>query len=89
MLDHPKLVKLLDGGTPEDGLLYLVMEHVEGTPIEEYCRQRQVPIWERLRLFCTICDAVHSTHQQLIVRGARGRFQQLGRNTVEAVCNTY
>lgn len=67
VLDHPNIVKLLDGGTAKDGLLYLVMEHVDGTAIEDYCRQRKVPIWERLRLFCTICDAVHYAHQQLIV----------------------
>jgi len=35
-LDHPNIVKLLDGGSSEDGSPYLVMEHVEGLPIDQY-----------------------------------------------------
>jgi eukaryotic-like serine/threonine-protein kinase len=35
-LDHPNIAKLLDGGTTEDGLPYVVMDYVEGVPIDEY-----------------------------------------------------
>lgn len=37
VLDHPNIVKLLDGGSTEEGLPYLVMDYVEGCPIDEYC----------------------------------------------------
>ena len=37
VLDHPNIIKLLDGGQSEDGLPYLVMDYVEGQPIDEYC----------------------------------------------------
>src|SRR5688500_20258702 len=34
-----------------DGLPYLVMEYVDGTPIDDYCRARSLSIPEKLRLF--------------------------------------
>ena len=32
-LDHPNIVHLLDGGSTDDGMPYLVMEYIEGTTI--------------------------------------------------------
>src|SRR5208337_2559345 len=57
-LDHPHIVKLLDGGSTADGLPYLVMDYVEGVPIDEYCGLRQLPLNSRLELFLTVCGAV-------------------------------
>ena len=37
-LEHPNIARLLDGGTTSGGVPYLVMEYVEGTPIDDYCR---------------------------------------------------
>jgi eukaryotic-like serine/threonine-protein kinase len=67
ILDHPNIVKLLDGGTTEHGVPYLVMDYVRGTPIDEYCERHRCSIPERLHLFCTICAAVHYAHQNLII----------------------
>ncbi len=64
-LDHPGIAKLLDGGTTENGLPYLVMEHVEGRPIDVHCSG--LPLPERLELFCDVCAAVHFAHQSLVV----------------------
>jgi serine/threonine protein kinase len=66
-LDHPNIARLLDGGTTDDGLPYLVMEYVEGTPVTDYCDQKRLPTSERLRLFRKICDAVQHAHQNLVV----------------------
>jgi len=66
-LDHQNIAGLLDGGTTEDGLPYLVMEFVEGTPIDEYCDQNKLNTSERLRLFITVCEAVQYAHRNLIV----------------------
>src|SRR5581483_2951326 len=66
-LEHPNIARLLDGGTTDDGLPYLVMEHVEGVPVDEHCRDRSATIAERLRLFQTICGAVAFAHRNLIV----------------------
>jgi serine/threonine protein kinase len=66
-LDHPNVARLLDGGTTEEGVPYLVLEYVEGEPIDRYCDARQMPVSERLRLFCAVCAAVHYAHQNLVV----------------------
>ncbi|MDX2032356.1 MAG: protein kinase [Blastocatellia bacterium] len=66
-LDHPGIARLLDGGTTEDGVPFFVMEHVAGIPIDRYCRERQLGIPARLRLFREVCAAAHYAHQNLIV----------------------
>lgn len=67
MLDHPHIARLIDGGTAPDGSPYLVMEHVSGMPLVEYCDRRRLGIDARLRLFLEICDAVQFAHQHLVV----------------------
>lgn len=66
-LNHPNIARLLDGGTTPDGDPYLVMEYVEGLPVDEYCDRRRLPLRRRLELFLTICAAVEYAHRNLIV----------------------
>src|SRR5215470_12456000 len=66
-LDHPNIVRIIDGGSTAEGVPYLVMDYVEGTPIDEYCDDHQLSIEKRLRLFCTVCDAVQYAHQHLVI----------------------
>ena len=66
-LDHPNIAGLLDGGTTDEGLPYLVMEYVEGEPLLAYCDSRSLPIWERLKLFQAVCSAVQYAHRNLVV----------------------
>ncbi|HYU32454.1 MAG TPA: serine/threonine-protein kinase [Thermoanaerobaculia bacterium] len=66
-LDHPNIARLLDGGTTEDGLPYLVMEHIDGIPIDRYCDERELGIDARIDLFRQVCSAVQYAHQHLVV----------------------
>ncbi|MCP4661780.1 MAG: serine/threonine protein kinase, partial [bacterium] len=66
-LDHPNVVRLLDAGTTGDGLPYLVMEPVEGRPIDEHCDALRLPVRERVRLFRSVCAAVSFAHRHLVV----------------------
>jgi serine/threonine-protein kinase len=66
-LDHPSIVRLLDGGSTEDGLPYLIMEYVEGVRIDEYCDTHRLSIPERLQLFRTVCLAVQYAHETLVI----------------------
>ena len=66
-LDHPNIARLLDGGTTEDGLPYVVMECVEGTPLDEYCEARALALGPRLALFRQVCAAVQYAHQHLVI----------------------
>jgi eukaryotic-like serine/threonine-protein kinase len=66
-LDHPSIVRLLDGGSTEDGLPYLIMDYVEGVRIDEYCDIHRLSIAERLQLFRTVCLAVQYAHETLVI----------------------
>ena len=66
-LEHPNIARLLDGGTTDDGLPYLVMEYVQGVPIDRHCDARRLTVADRLRLFLVVCGAVSHAHRSLIV----------------------
>jgi serine/threonine-protein kinase len=66
-LEHPGITRLLDGGTTEDGIPYLVMEYVAGLPIDDYCAQRGLSIADRLGLFREVCEVVAHAHRNLVV----------------------
>ncbi len=66
-LDHPNIARLLDGGTTEDDIPYIVMELVAGLPIDQYCDAHKLSISRRLDLFLQVCAAVQYAHQHLIV----------------------
>ncbi len=66
-LDHPHIARIFDGGTTDDGLPYFVMEHIEGSPVDEYCDRRKLSVRERLELFRAACSAVHCAHQSLVI----------------------
>ena len=66
-LQHPNIATVLDGGTTEDGQPYLVMEHVEGQPITDYCHAQGMGARERVSLFRSVCGAVQYAHQNLVV----------------------
>jgi len=66
-LEHPFIARLLDGGTTDDGRPYLVMEHVDGTPLDHYCDAHRLPTRKRLELFRQVASAVAYAHQNLVV----------------------
>lgn len=66
-LDHPNIVRLLDGGSTPEGLPFLVMDYVEGSPIDEYCDQHKLTVDDRLHLFGKVCEAVRYAHQKLVI----------------------
>src|SRR5262245_5830289 len=66
-LKHPNIGQLIDAGWTGDGLPYLVMELIEGCPIDSYCRSRNPSTEERIRLMIAIADAVGFAHQNLVV----------------------
>ncbi|AHG88160.1 protein kinase [Gemmatirosa kalamazoonensis] len=66
-LSHANVAQLLDGGVSDGQLPYLVIEHVDGLPITEYCDRHRLSIDSRLRLFQDVCAAVHHAHQKLVL----------------------
>ncbi len=66
-LEHPGIARLLDGGVTEEAYPYLVMEYVEGVPIDRYCDENHLSLRQRLELISEVCSAVHYAHQNLVV----------------------
>jgi non-specific serine/threonine protein kinase/serine/threonine-protein kinase len=66
-LEHPHIARLLDGGETADGLPYLVMEYVDGEPIDQFCQRQDLDLVRRLRLFREVCGAVAHAHRNLVV----------------------
>jgi serine/threonine protein kinase/tetratricopeptide (TPR) repeat protein len=66
-LDHPNIARLLDGGSTHDGLPYLVMEYIDGQPIDAFADARRLTVPDRLQLFLQVCDAVSHAHGQGVI----------------------
>lgn len=66
-LDHPGIARLLDVGEAADGRPFIVMEFVDGPPIDRDCIKHETPLPERLDLFRELCDAVHHAHQRGVI----------------------
>lgn len=66
-LEHPNIARLLDIGSTDDGVPYLVMDYVEGKTIDVWCDVRHTSVAERLRLFCTACEAIQYAHDHRVI----------------------
>lgn len=66
-LDHPGIARLLDVGIAADGRPFVALERVEGLPIDVWCAARGLDLAARVRLFRSVCAAVHAAHQRLVV----------------------
>ena len=66
-LVHPHIAQLLDAGVSASGQPFLVLEHVDGEPIDRYCDSRALDVDARVRLFLDVLSAVAHAHANLIV----------------------
>jgi len=64
-LQHPGIAHLLDAGRTAGGHPYLVMEFVDGTPIDRAAES--LPVRQKLELFLGVCDAVAYAHRNLVI----------------------
>jgi serine/threonine-protein kinase len=66
-LKHPNIAQLIDGGTLDDGMPYIVMEYVDGVSIDRYCREQGLSNHAIIELMLQVCSAVQLAHRNLIV----------------------
>ncbi len=64
-LQHPGIARLLDVGETAEGRPYLVLDYIDGVPIDVY--SRKLDLRGKLRLFLDVCDAVAYAHRNLII----------------------
>jgi len=66
-LEHANIARLYDAGVDEGGRPYMALEYVEGQTIDAYCRQRSLPVAERLSLLLQVAEAVAYAHGRLVL----------------------
>jgi len=67
-LTHPHIARLLDAGVARGGTLpYLVLEYVDGQPIDRWCDAHGLDVRARVRLVCDVLAAVAHAHNRLIL----------------------
>ena len=66
-LEHPHIARILDAGTTGDGAPYLVMEYVEGVPLDAWCHRHRESLEARVRMFVLVCRAIGYAHRQGIL----------------------
>jgi serine/threonine protein kinase/tetratricopeptide (TPR) repeat protein len=66
-LTHEHIARLVDAGVSGAGQPYLVLEHVNGVPIDRYCDDHGLAIEARIALFLDVLEAVAQAHANLIV----------------------
>jgi serine/threonine-protein kinase len=66
-LTHPGIARLIDAGVSPAGQSYLVLEFVDGVPIDDYCDAHRLTPWQRLELLQQVLGAVAHAHASLVV----------------------
>ena len=66
-VQHPNIAQLLDGGDTPSGTPYVVMEFVDGQPIDEYVRDGKLTLTRTLELVRQLCHATQRAHEALVI----------------------
>jgi eukaryotic-like serine/threonine-protein kinase len=66
-LHHPGIARLIEGDVTESGVAYIALELVDGLPITQFARDRELDLRARLRLMLQVCRAVEAAHASLVV----------------------
>ncbi|MBI2377509.1 MAG: protein kinase [Deltaproteobacteria bacterium] len=67
LLDHPNVISVVDSGETPDGLLYLVMDFVEGKDLAELSEKGAMPLAEVIELLRGICSGLQHAHDRGII----------------------
>ena len=68
-MEHAHICRMYEGGVTQDGVLYLVMEYIDGFSLAEYLERVKPSIADRIDLFIKLCDAVRYAHSRAIIHG--------------------
>jgi len=66
-LSHPNISKILDAGHTAQGQPFFVLEHIQGQEIHQYCRDQELDVRARVKLFLSVCGAISYAHRHLVV----------------------
>jgi len=66
-LSHPHIARLLDAGVLDGTQPYLVLEYIDGLPLDQHCDTLGLDLERRLKLFLDVLGAVAHAHNRLIL----------------------
>ncbi|WP_374566783.1 protein kinase [Ideonella sp.] len=66
-LSHPNIARLIDAGVDGRNQPYLLLEYVDGEPIDRWCDAHDLGLRDRLKLFADVLAAVAHAHTRLIL----------------------
>ncbi len=66
-LSHPNIARLIDAGVSATAQPYLVLEYIDGLPIDRYCDEHALGVEARVQLFLDVLAAVAHAHANLVV----------------------
>jgi serine/threonine protein kinase len=69
-LQHPGIAQIYEASTADAGFgaqPYFAMELIRGRPLDEYAREQQLGIRQRLELIAKVCDALNHAHQRGVI----------------------
>jgi len=67
VLDHPSIVRMLDLGESDAGSRYIVMEYVDGVPLDAFCNMHRLSVRRRIEILIDVLEAVEYAHRHLVV----------------------
>lgn len=66
-LEHPWIVRFLDGGRSPEGIWFLALEYVEGEDLVSHARNNDLDVDARVRLVMAVAEAVAWAHERGVV----------------------
>lgn len=66
-LEHPHIARIIDGGEDADGRPFMVMEYVDGAPVDRWSTQHRLDRKARAALLIDLCDALAHAHARLVL----------------------
>lgn len=66
-MQHANVAQIHDAGSTDQGRAYLVMEYVDGLPINAFCRQYKLSAEQRIHVFLQVCHGLEHAHQKGII----------------------
>jgi len=67
-LNHPHTIRIFDFGRTDDGTLFIVMEFLDGVPLNKLLRQRrELPVYLAMKVVKEIAESLREAHEKHIV----------------------
>jgi eukaryotic-like serine/threonine-protein kinase len=66
-LEHPNIARLYDADVTHLDQPFLVLEYVDGVPINDYCERHRLTVRDRVVLFLQVLNATRYAHSHLVI----------------------